>query len=381
MLVVLGVLLAMLSQFGTAFAVRESTAGWLDRLRPSPSPAVITPTPVDPAVLPHPTPEPSGPGIPPESARPLPEQSVGPVEVSDELKRGVVLITGRTPAEGVAGTGMVLTPDGYVLTNYHVVRSTESITVTIASTGRRHTAELVGRDATKDVALLKLDRASNLETVTTDSDDVAIGDIVVAAGNANGQGYVTAHRGNILALDRQINVKGANINDPPQRLRGLIETNAPAWPGDSGGPMFDNQAEVLGMTTAGSSSGEPGEEDKQVYAVPIREAIDVVQKIRRGDESGTVVIGPKGYLGVIVQADDSSAVIVSDVQDATPASRAGLAAGDTILSLDGQRVRTRSELSDVLDTIEPDTTVTITWTTASGRERSADITPQASPLN
>lgn len=376
MLVVLGVLLAMFSQFGTAFAVRESTTSWLERLQPTPSPPVVTPTPVDP------TPVPTLPGTTPTAtARPLPEQSVGPVEVTDALKRGVVLITGRTPAEGVAGTGMVLTRDGFVLTNYHVVRSTESITVTIASTGRRHTAQLVGRDATKDVALLKLDRASGLEPVTIDTDDVRIGDIVVAAGNANGQGYVTAHRGNILNLDRQINVKGANINDPPQRLRGLIETNAPAWPGDSGGPMFDHEGEVLGMTTAGSSSNEGQNEDKQVYAVPIREALDVVDKVRAGDESGTVVIGPKAYLGVVVEADDSSAVIVSRVQEDTPAARTGLTAGDTILSLDGQRVRTRSELSDVLDGIEPESTVTITWTTASGHERRADITPGASPLN
>lgn len=376
MLVVLGVLLAMVSQFGTAFAVRESTTSWLERLQPTPSPTVVAPTPANRAPVPTlPATTPSA------TVRPTPEQSVGPVEVTDALKRGVVLITGRTPSEGVAGTGMVLTADGYVLTNYHVVRSTESVTVTIASTGRRHTAQLVGRDATKDVALLKLDRASGLEPVTIDTDDVHIGDIVVAAGNANGQGYVTAHRGNILALDRQINVKGANINDPPQRLRGLIETNAPAWPGDSGGPMFDHEGEVLGMTTAGSSAGDGADEDKQVYAVPINEALDVVAKIRANDESGTVVIGPKAFLGVIVQANDASAVIVSRVQDNTPAARTGLATGDTILSLDGQRVRTRSELSDVLDTIEPGTTVTITWTTTSGNERSADITPTESPVN
>ena len=378
MLVVLGVLLAMFSQFGSAIALTTSTSTWLERLQPSPAPTVVTPSPA----VSEPGPTPGLPQTTPQdSARPLPEQSVGPVDVTDDLKRGVVLITGRTPAEGVAGTGMVLTPDGYVLTNYHVVRSTEAITVTIAATGRRHTAELVGRDATKDVALLKLDRASNLDVVTIDSDPVCIGDIVVAAGNANGQGYVSAHRGNILELDRQINVKGANVNDPPQRLRGLIETNAPAWPGDSGGPMFDGEAQVLGMTTAGSSTGDGETEDKQVYAVPIREALDVVDRIRAGDESGTVVIGPKAYLGVIVEADDSSAVIVSDVQPDTPAARTGLAAGDTILSLDGQRVRTRSELSDVLDTVEPDSTVTITWTTASGHERTAPITPKASPLN
>lgn len=378
-LVVVGVLLAMISQFGTVFAVRESTTGWLEQLQPSPAPTSSPTQPGHP--LPLPTPTSPAAATPSESARPLPEQSVGPVEVTPEIQRGVVLVTGRTPNEGVAGTGMVLTTDGYVLTNYHVVRSTQSITVTVAATGRRHTAELVGRDATKDVALLKLERAAGLQPVTIDEDDVHIGDIVVAAGNANGQGYVTAHRGNILALDRQINVKGANINDPPQRLRGLIETNAPAWPGDSGGPMFDNEAQVLGMTTAGSTTGEAETEDKQVYAVPIREALDVVDQIRRGDESGTVVIGPKGYLGIIVQTDDSAAATVSEVQPDTPAAQTGLAAGDTIVSLDGKRVRTRSELSDVLDTIEPGTTVTITWTTASGRERSGEITPQASPLN
>ena len=248
--------------------------------------------------------------------------------VSDEQSSGVVLINTTTTTGTAAGSGMVLSDDGYVLTNYHVVRSTEAITVTIAATGRRHTAELVGRDATKDVALLKLDRASNLDVVTIDSDPVRIGDIVVAAGNANGQGYVSAHRGNILELDRQINVKGANVNDPPQRLRGLIETNAPAWPGDSGGPMFDGEAQVLGMTTAGSSTGDGETEDKQVYAVPIREALDVVDRIRAGDESGTVVIGPKAYLGVIVEADDSSAVIVSDVQPDTPAAPAEGAAAE-----------------------------------------------------
>ena len=375
-LVVLGVLLAMASQFGTAVALSGSTTQWLDRLNPAPPPAT--------APAPGPTQGPTDASAAPEASavpqRPYPEQSVGPVEVTEELKRGVVLIAGRTPNEGVAGTGMVLTEDGYVLTNYHVVRSTESITVSIASTGRRHRAEMVGRDATKDVALLKLEDARDLDPVTIDGEDIRVGDIVVAAGNANGQGYVTAHRGNILTLGRSINVRGANENDPPQRLDGLIETNAPAWPGDSGGPMFDADGEVLGMTTAGSSSSE-NEDDKQVYAVPIEEALAIVEKIRAGDESGTVVIGPKAYLGVIAELDDSNGLRVSDVLEDSPAGRTGIEAGDVIVALDGQRVRTRVELSDVLDTIEPDDTTSITWTTPSGRERTADITVAANPLN
>ena len=363
---------------GLAVACNAITAvAVAPRLMPRP-PAVAPSTPgVSPPRPPSsPITVPSSP-----SYRPRPVETEANVPTSDRFKRGVVLIAAEGPSVSSAGTGIVLTADGLIMTNYHVVRSTEAITVTIAATGRRHTAELVGRDATKDVALLKLERASNLDVVTVDSDPVRIGDIVVAAGNANGQGYVSAHRGNILELDRQINVKGANVNDPPQRLRGLIETNAPAWPGDSGGPMYDAESEVLGMTTAGSSTGDGETEDKQVYAVPIREALDVVDKIKRGDESGTIVIGPKAYLGVIVQADDSSAVIVSDVQADTPAAEAGLTTGDTISNLDGQEVRTRAELSDVLDTIEPGTTVQITWTTASGRERTAPITPKASPLN
>ena len=374
-LVVLGVLLAMLSQFGTAIAVSGSTAGWLERLQPTPAPTTApAPGPTSGAAQPTATPS--------ATARPLPEQSVGPVEVTDDVKRGVVLIAGRTPNEGVAGTGMVLSEDGHILTNYHVVRSTESITVTIASTGRRYNADMVGRDATKDVALLRLNRASDLEPVTIDADDVSVGDVVVAAGNANGQGFVTAHRGNVLGLGRSINVRGANENDPPQRLNGLIETNAPAWPGDSGGPMFDGEGEVLGMTTAGSSAADVGQdEDKQVYAVPIDEALEVVEKIQRGDESGTVVIGPKAYLGVIAELDDTAGLQVRDVLEDSPAGRAGIEAGDVILALDGQRVRTRSDLSDVLDTIEPDTTTTITWSTGGERERTADITVAANPLN
>lgn len=375
MLVVLGVLLAMASQFGAAIAVTGSTGLWAQRLQPRPPAATTVP-------LPRPTVDPLQPTTPAASPRPMPEQSVGPVEVTDDVKRGVVLISGRTPNEGVAGTGMVLSEDGYVLTNYHVVRSTESITVTIASSGRRYNAEMVGRDATKDVALLKLERARNLESVTIDGEDVRLGDVVVAAGNANGQGFVTAHRGNVLGLGRSINVRGASENDPPQRLNGLIETNAPAWPGDSGGPMFDGEGEVLGMTTAGSSASDAaGGEDKQVYAVPIHEALAVVEKIRGGDESGTVVIGPKAYLGVIAEVDDSSGLRVRNVLEDSPAGRTGLREGDTILSLDGRRVRTRAELSDVLDTIEPDTTTTISWATSAGRERTAQITVAANPLN
>lgn len=361
--IVIAVVIAMLAQAGTFVALRVALADTWGRMAPLPGPSVLAPTES---------------GSPSESAQPRPDQSVGPVELTADLTRGVVLIQGMTPADAVAGTGMIVSPDGYVLTNYHVVRSTETVTVIIADTGRRITAEMVGRDATKDVAVLKLPGVKNLPVVTLDTDDVAVGDVVVAAGNANGQGYVTAHRGNVRALGRSINVKGATEHDPPQRLEGLIETNAPAWPGDSGGPMLDAESEVLGMTTAGSDEDE---DDRRVYAVPIDEAMAVVRQILAGDESGTVVIGPKAYLGVVVAVDDTSAVTVSRVEGNAPAGKAGVRPGDTITAVDGQRVRSRGELSTVLDGIEPGTTVDVEWTTAAGAQRSAPVTVTAAPLN
>ncbi len=367
MAVVVGVLIAALAQFATLASVGSTALEWATRTPP---------------VAPFPDATPSaGPGA---SATPTPTavQTTGPVEATDAVQRGVVLVAGTTGNQGVAGTGMVLTPDGYVLTNYHVVRSTGAISATVAIGGRKYSADLVGRDATKDVALLKLQGAHDLAVVTLDGDSVAVGDTVVAAGNANGQGFITANRGNVQALNTSISVRSANENDPPQRLRGLIQTNAPAWPGDSGGPMYDAQGEVLGMTTAGGSADEETTEDRQVYAVPIADAMKVVDKIRAGDESGTVVIGPKAYLGVVVQADDSAkTVVVTRVESGTPAHRAGLRAGDTITSLDGHPVTSRAELSTILDNIEPDTTVPIEWATQGGSLRSGTVTVAASAIN
>lgn len=311
------------------------------------------------------------------SARPTPVQTTGEVSMTDGLKRGVVLISGTTPLENVAGTGMVISASGEVVTNYHVVRSTQKLTVTIASTGRRYPATLVGRDATKDVALLQLEGAKGLDVVTFDRDPVNLGDVVVAAGNANGQGFVTANRGNVLATQQVIMVKGPTENDPDERLSGLIETNAPGWPGDSGGPMFDAETQVLGMTTAGSTERS---DERRVYAIPITQAMAVVESVRSDDESGTVVIGPKAFLGISV-SDSGGALSVSSVDTGGPASKAGLRAGDTVTSVGGVGVATRGELSSALDGYEPGSTTELQWRTASGQQRTGKVTFAPSKLN
>ncbi|WP_052462703.1 S1C family serine protease [Nigerium massiliense] len=299
------------------------------------------------------------------------------VSVSPQVQRGLALIRVTSPGQSGAGTGMVLTPDGQVLTNYHVVRSTSLVRVTIAATGKRYDAKLVGRDATRDVALLQLQGASGLEPVTIDHHPVAVGDTVVAAGNASGQGYITAFSGKITATDQSIRVRGQSEYDPEENLRGLIETDAHAEPGDSGGPMFDDTFEVMGMTTAGSTRGEASS-----YAVPISEAMSVVDQVRRGDESGTVVIGPKPYLGIIAERAESSAgVPVNSVESGSAAAGAGVETGAHITELDGRPVRSHAELSAVLDSLQPGDKVTLKWTTRGGERRTAEITLGTSSLN
>ena len=362
--VIIGVLIAVIAQLATVATLSSAALAWAGRtppIAPFPgrtAPGLATPTPLPTSTV---------------------QQTTGPVEVTADVQRGVVLISGRTAGEGVAGTGMVLTPDGYVLTNYHVVRSTTSLTAKIAANGKEYKAKLIGRDATKDVALLKLDNAKDLPVVTLDADAVAVGDAVVAAGNANGQGFVSANRGNVQALRTSISVRSASENDPPVRLRGLIQSNAPAWPGDSGGPMFDAQGEVLGMTTAGG--GNDTTEERQVYAVPIAAAMQVVDQIRAGDETRPVVIGPKAYLGVVVRANDDEAVVVTKVESTTPAARAGVRAGDTLTAINDLPLRSRADLATALDLLEPGETVPITWTTAAGRERTGQVTLGTSSIN
>lgn len=302
--------------------------------------------------------------------------SSGEIKVTDDIKRGVVLVDGvLDSATTSSGTGMVLTADGQVLTNYHVVRSTTSITVTIAEGNRTFAATVIGRDATKDVALLQLKGASGLSTITADPDPVHLGDGVVAAGNAGGQGYLTAFAGKITAQSQNIRVKGASASDPEENLSGLYATDAHARPGDSGGPLFDAQFEVLGMTTAGSETGKGA-----AYAVPIANAMTVVGLIRDGKEGDGVVVGPKPSIGINASEDGLRGVKVTKVISGTPAQKAGLRAGDHLKSLDGNVVSTLQSLMGTLDHFQPGQKITVEWV-SNGVIKTADVVLDKSKYN
>lgn len=290
---------------------------------------------------------------------------------------GVVLIEADTGSGIAAGTGMVLTADGKVLTNYHVVAGTEKIAVTVADTGNTYTAEVLGFDQSRDVALLQLKDAGGLATVVIDSDPVAVADQVAAVGNASGGGELVKAAGSVTAVDQSLTVSSDSPWGSSEDLSGLIETNARAVPGDSGGPMFDAENEVLGMTTAGSTR------ERTSYAVPIATALDVVEQIETGQDAGTVRVGPAGYLGIRVADSDqgSTGKTITEVVNGSPADEAGVTAGSRLTRVGDTTIRRSTNLATVIRALEPGQQVTIEWTAPNGTTRQATVTLGSSPVN
>ncbi|MEL4504674.1 trypsin-like peptidase domain-containing protein [Luteococcus sp. H138] len=312
------------------------------------------------------------------------EESAGQTTASASQSKGVVLISTTTAAGQGAGSGMVITTNGHVLTNYHVVQSSTRVQVQVASTRKTYTATVVGHDASNDVALLKLEGADNLETVTIDDDELATGDVVTAVGNANGQGYLSAATGKVTDLASSITVRNESSASGSERLSDVIKTTAGAQPGDSGGPMIDDEGEVVGMTTAGqtASSGIRTQNTTIAsYAVPIERALGIIQQIQAGTESGTVKIGPNAYLGVSVRSLDDGSLAVASVVSGGPAEQAGLGRGDVITSVGGAEVGSRASLSEQLATREPGDRVVVGWVDSLGEVHRATVTLGSSPVN
>jgi len=294
-----------------------------------------------------------------------------PANMSD----GIVFVEGETSNGTAAGTGMVLTADGKLLTNYHVVAGSEALQVTIADSGDTYEATLLGFDQSKDVALLQLKDASGLATVIIDDDEVRVGDTVTAVGNARGEGELVEAAGEVVDLDESLTVSSDSPWGSEEDLEGVIETTAGAVPGHSGGPMFDAESEVMGMTTAGST------EAGRSYAVPIDEALDVVGTIEAGRDAGTVRVGPAGYLGVLVGETGRNGVTITEVVEGGPADQAGVTVGSILTAVADTDIRRDTNLATVIRSLEPGAKVTITWLTPEGEQKQAEATLGASPVN
>jgi S1-C subfamily serine protease len=304
----------------------------------------------------------------------------------------VVSQLGYQQAES-AGTGLVLTPSGEILTNNHVIEGATSIKVTDIGNGHTYPAKVVGYDQTKDVAVLQLQGASGLQTVKLgNSDTAAVGQSVVALGNAGGKGGTpSVATGQITGLNASITASDQGSGTTEQ-LTGLINHNAPIQPGDSGGPLVDTAGDVIGIDTAASNTmqfqSSQSQAQTQAFAIPINEALTLAGQIGAGNASATVHIGATGFLGVQVMSasnaaaqgvQNGSGAAVAGVLQGTPAANAGLSQGDVITSVDGRSVSSPSALQAALEQHHPGDSVHIGWTDGANQAQSASVVLASGP--
>jgi S1-C subfamily serine protease len=287
-----------------------------------------------------------------------------------------------------AGTGIVLTSTGRVLTNNHVIRGATAIRVTDVGNGQTYTARVVGYDVASDIAVLQLSGASGLRTVTTRSSAAKVGESVIAIGNAGGVGSTpSAASGVVRGVGRSITAGDGEGNS--ERLTGLIETDAALEPGDSGGPLVDGNGRVVGIDTA-ASSGFEFQGDSHGYAIPINRALAVASRIVAGHSTATTHIGATPMLGIDVAVSgaggfgyyDSPTVagaVVRDVLRGSPAERAGLGSGDVITKVAGHKISSPNGLTNVLLGYAPNTKVTLEWVDFNGSTRRATVTLAVGP--
>lgn len=320
-------------------------------------------------------------------------------KVAKEVDPGLVDInTGISYQDATAaGTGMILTSNGLVLTNNHVIEAATSITARDIATGKTYKAVVLGYDVAKDVAVLKLENASGLTPVTLgNSSTVSLKQKIVGIGNAGGTGGTPSYAaGTVVAKNQSITAQSDENLSGSEKLTGLLETNAPIQPGDSGGPLVTLSGKVVGMDTAASSNeggysfGNFATPTAQAYSIPINAAIAVAKDIENGDATAAIHIGPTAILGIEVDGTTStgpgaptssaSGVTVATVMANTPAATAGLVAGDVITSFDGHTVTTPAQLSDLEYSLKPGDTATITYLNSSGAQASLSFALTTGP--
>ena len=245
-----------------------------------------------------------------------------------------------------AGSGVVLTADGYIVTNYHVIKGAQQITVT-ANDGSTYTATLVGTDEDNDIAVLKVDAKDLTPAILGDSDTLKVGDAVLAIGNPLGTLSGTVTDGIVSALERQVTIDGNNMT--------LLQTSAAVNTGNSGGGLFNASGELIGIVNSKSTSDSSGNAvDNIGFAIPINSVKTIIEDlISHGYVTGQIVLGVSlvditdertaRYYGL-----DSTGVYIQSVESGSIADKGGLQAGDRLLSFGGVEVSTADELKAAL---------------------------------
>jgi S1-C subfamily serine protease len=330
----------------------------------------------------------------PSSGATAPEEQAEATPADEQEATGVVLIDtelGYEKAEA-AGTGIVLSKDGLVLTNNHVIADSTKIAVTVATTGKTYTASVVGSDSTEDVAVLQLKDAEDLQPATIDDDTVDVGDDVTAVGNSEGSGRLMAAEGTVTDLGASVTTTAKGTEDS-ETLDGMIEVQTDIVSGDSGGALLDDEGEVVGMDTAASS----GTAVVTGFAIPIETALTTAESIIDGEQTSTNTLGYPAFLGIGVSQSGQSGqpgqsgqsgqpgaaategAVVAGVYEDTPAAEAGLAAGDTITAIGSTPITDGNSLSEAISDHEPGDTVSLTWTDTTGDNHTAEVTLTQGP--
>lgn len=259
-------------------------------------------------------------------------------EITDAAKPSVVEIKTESVVSDVwmqqyvtqgAGSGVIITNDGYIVTNNHVIDGAGKITVT-TSTGEEYDAKLVGTDSITDVAVLKVNAKSLTPATYGNSDQLAVGDLAVAIGNPLGELGGTVTAGIISALDRQLSIDGKTMT--------LLQTDSSINPGNSGGGLFNSDGQLVGIVVAKSSGSDV---EGLGFAIPINKAADVVQQIMdKGYVSGQPSTG-------MSYTENSGSVYIYSVEG-TNANKAGFKSGDLVYAVDGNKISTFEELSSII---------------------------------
>ena len=290
-------------------------------------------------------------------------------QVADLVSPSVVVITteqvvysqwswyGQNQVESGAGSGVIISSDGYILTCAHVVDGASTITVTIGD--KDYTATLVGEDTTSDIAVIKIDADGLTPATVGNSDSLKVGQSVMAVGNPLGELGGTVTGGMISALNRSVTIQGSSSVN----TMSLIQMDASVSPGNSGGGLFNMNGELVGIVNAKSSSSDA---EGLGFAIPINDAIKVAQELL---ENGYVTGRP--YLGItylaVTDAQTASqlgvnayGVYVVEVVKGGPADKAGLQAGDRIVSVDGTEIASKDDLGTLMQKHAAGDTLSIT---------------------
>jgi S1-C subfamily serine protease len=354
------------------------------------------------------------------SATSTSQTSLSTAQIASSVDPGLVDVKATLGDQSATslGTGIVLTSNGEILTNNHVINGATSVSVTDIGNGKTYQATVVGYDESADIAVLQLSGASGLTTATTgNSSTVGVGNSVVALGNAGGVGGTpSVAAGSVTALDQSITASDESSGSSEQ-LTGLIETNADIQAGDSGGPLVNSHGQVIAMDTAAStnyqfggsgsggnggsgggfggfgggsgSSGSSGSSNSsasttQGFAIPINTALSIAKQIDSGQASSTVHVGATAFLGLEIGSSSqgfqtTQGVEIVGTATGTPAASAGLVEGDVVTALDGKSVSTGTDITEILVGHHPGDKVSITWTDQSGQSHTATLTLGTGP--